>query len=310
MNKILVVCGPTATGKTELAIKLAEKFNGELISADSRQVYKGMDIITGKDHPQGTKIHLIDVAKPNEDFSVAHYVRLAWKMIRQVWKAGKLPILVGGTGFYIKAVINGVDTIGIPPNEKVRQGMKNWLVKELMDYLANLDSVKVAALNKSDRNNPRRLIRAIEVALWKKENKSVLDKKTPSFSVLYIGLKADYKTLYRRIDQRVTERLQTGAEQEIKELLKKGYSWENSALGVTTGYREWQPYFQNKESKIKNQEMREEVISKWQFTEHGYARRQMTWFKKNKKIHWFDISSQNWQNKIEGLVGDWYDAKN
>lgn len=303
MKKILVICGPTATGKTELAVRLAKKFGGELISADSRQVYRGMDIITGKDQPQGIKVHLIDVVKPDQDFSVAHYTRLAWQVIKKAWQVARLPIIVGGTGFYIKAVINGVETVGIPPNEKVRQGMKGWSVKELLDYLANLDPAKTAAMNKSDRNNPRRLMRAIEIALWKKENPISKKKKPATFSVLFIGLKADYKTLYQRIDRRVVKRIAAGAEQEIRRLLKKGYAWENSALGVTTGYREWQSYFEGEASKQK-------VIKKWQFAEHGYARRQMTWFKKNKRINWFDISSKNWQNEVKELVGSWYDAKN
>ena len=301
-----MIGGPTATGKTELAVRLAKQFRGELISADSRQVYQGMDIITGKDHSPGTKIHLIDVVRPDEDFSVAYYTRLAWQVIKKAWKEGKLPIIVGGTGFYIKAVIDGIGTVEIPPNEKVRQGMKAWSAKELMDYLANLNSAKAAALNKSDRNNPRRLMRAIEIALWQKENfhqPADQKEKQPPFSVLFIGLKADYKTLYQRIDQRVAKRLKIGAEQEIRNMLKEGYSWENSALGVTTGYREWQPYFEN--SKLK-----EEVIKKWQFAEHGYARRQMTWFKKDKRVSWFDITGKKWQDEIEELVENWYDAKN
>jgi len=305
MDRLLVICGPTATGKTSLAVKLAKEFNGELISADSRQVYQGMDIGTGKDHPKGMKIHLIDVVKPDEEFSVSQYYRLAWQAIRKIWKKGKLPILVGGTGFYIKAVVDGIATKDIPPSPKIRQGMKEWTASQLCQYLENLDPIKAASLNKSDRNNPRRLIRAIEIATFGKENPDWQPERHKTPPVFFIGLKAKYKQLYQRIDERVLQRVKMGAEKEVEDLIKKGYSWELPAMN-SMGYIQWKSFFEGKTT-------REEVIKRWQFAEHAYARRQMVWFKKalrqvqgkDKQIHWFDISQKRWQDRVVRLVREW-----
>lgn len=297
MDKLLIICGPTATGKTSLAVKLAKKFNGGLISADSRQVYQGMDIGTGKDHPKEMRLHLIDVVKPDEEFSVSQYYHLAWQAIRKIWREGKLPILVGGTGFYIKAVVDGIATKDIPPNPKIRQGMKEWAAKQLYQYLENLDPIKAASLNQSDRNNPRRLIRAIEIAAFRKESPGWKPEKHKKPSVLFIGLKAEYKQLYQRIDKRVIQRIKMGAEKEARDLLKKGYSWDLPAMN-SMGYIQWKPFFEGKINK-------EEVIKCWKFAEHAYARRQMVWFKKDKRIYWFDITRKKWQDKVVKLVGDW-----
>lgn len=329
MNKLLVICGPTATGKTGLAIKLAKKFNGELISADSRQVYRGMDIGTGKDivggvwrtvgkrkeeEPQGywemegIPIHLLDMVEPNEEFSVSHYYRLAWQEIKNLWRKRKLPLLVGGTGFYIRAVVDGVETRDIPRNLELRAKIRDWSVKKLFDYLTKFDPEKAASMNWSDRNNPYRLARAIEVAVFRRENPSWQPPGHKKPESLFIGLTASYKILYQRIDERVEERVRQETEEEIKRLLKKGYSWENSALGVTIGYREWQPFFEKRATK-------EEVIERWKFAEHAYARRQITWFKKALRQAqgvWFDITLKGWENKVEDLVRKWYskdDAK-
>lgn len=301
-NRLLVVCGPTATGKTSLAIKLAKYFSAqggaELISADSRQVYQGMDIGTGKDHPRDIKIHLIDVAKPNKEFNVFHYYRLAWQKIRGAWQRGKLPILVGGSGFYIQAVVEGVKTVSIPRNLALRAKITSWSVKKLFAYLSRLDPKKAGSLNVSDCQNPPRLIRAIEVAFFKKENPfwQPLPHKKPV--VLFIGLRASLPFLYQRIDKRVAKRMKEGLLKEIKGLLKKGYSWSSSALGETLAYQEWQGFFEGRETK-------EKALERWQFGEHAYARRQMTWFRKRKEIHWFDISKKNWQTKVEKLVREW-----
>ena len=311
MDRLLVICGPTATGKTSLAVKLAKKFNGELISADSRQLYQGMDIGTGKDQPKGIKIHLIDVVKPNQEFSVSQYYRLAWQAIKKIWKKGKLPILVGGTGLYIKAVVNGIGTMEIPPNPQLRKSLEGKKADELFGELGKLDPIRAAKMNVSDKKNLRRLIRAIEISRWQAENESwaPLEHKRPE--TLLIGLKASYDFLYQRIDQRVKERVKMGQEKEIKNLLKKGYSWENSVLGTTLGYQEWQLFFEGKTD-------REEVIKRWQFAEHAYARRQMTWFKKalrqaqgkDKQINWFDISEKRWQDRVVKLVKGWLAKKN
>src|SRR3989344_1522932 len=151
---MLVICGPTATGKTKLGIFLAQKFNGEIISADSRQVYKFMDIGTGKEWDEGVKIWGYDLVDPKKNFSVFEYLKFVRKALDDIWKRGKLPILVGGTGLYIKAVVEGIDTLNIPKNEDLRKSLEEKNVSELYEKLATLDSSKAASLNISDKNNP------------------------------------------------------------------------------------------------------------------------------------------------------------
>lgn len=303
-NKLLIICGPTATGKTALAVKLAKKFNGEVISADSRQVYRGMDIGTGKDLPhrlEGIPIWLYDVAEPDQLFSAADYYRLAWRVIEDIWQRRKLPILVGGTGFYIKVVVEGIGSLGISPDWKLRKQLSNLAIEDLRKKLKELSLEGWEIMNESDRQNPRRLIRAIEIA--SKIGSSKLKVKSYNTklkikSCLFLGLTASHKALYARIDKRVERQMKMGAEGEVEKLLKK-YRWENSVLQVTLGYQEWRPYFEKKST-------REEVIERWKYDEHAYARRQMTWFKKEKRINWFDITQKEWENKVEKLISDWY----
>jgi len=342
INRLLVICGPTATGKTALGMELAKKFNGELVSADSRQVYKGMDIGTGKDLPKFSifnfqfsidkkqigyflleeiPVWLYDVVEPDYRFNVADYVECATQVIQDIWRRKKLPILVGGTGFYIKALIDGIESLGIPPDWELREKLRNLEIKKLREILREIAPERLAKMNESDRNNSRRLIRAIEIAREIPNSKFQIPNKSqiPCLSgkqanlkfenVLFVGLTAPYKVLYERIDRRVEERVKQGIIEEIQKLLKKGYNWENSALGATIGYREWRQYFKNSQFAIRNSQLREEIIRRWKFAEHAYARRQMTWFKKDKRIHWFDISQKKWQDKIENLVKKWIDGK-
>lgn len=302
MKKLLVICGLTATGKTSLAIKLAKKFNGELVSADSRQVYKGMDIGTGKDHPKDAIIHLLDMVEPDEEFNVAKYYQLAWPVIKDIWKRGKLPILVGGTGFYIKAIIDGIESLGIEPDWRLRRELENLEIGELVKKLKKLDLERLQKMSQSDQQNPRRLIRAIEIAIASEQqtaNSKQLSTERCKLDALFIGLKAPYEKLYQRIDERVEERVKKGVEKEIKKLLDKGYTWESSALGKTIAYKEWQSCFKGEASK-------DEVIQGWKFDEHAYARRQLTWFKKDRRIKWFDITELGFEPEVEKLVSSWY----
>ncbi|MBU1126831.1 tRNA (adenosine(37)-N6)-dimethylallyltransferase MiaA [Patescibacteria group bacterium] len=301
-GKLLVVCGLTATGKTKFAVSLAKKYDGELVSADSRQVYIGMDVGTGKDHPIDAKVHLVDVVNPDEEFNVYSFYLLAWKAIKDIWKKGKLPILVGGTGFYIKAIVDGVDTLEIPPNPKVREGMKNWKAEELFNYLSEIDSVKAASFNKSDKTNPRRLIRAIEVDLFKKDHPNWKPRKKEKADVLMIGMGLEFKEIYKRIDERVLRRISAGSEKEVKELFDRGFSWSLPAM-QSMGYIQWKPYF---EKKIPL----DLVVERWQYDEHSYARRQMAWFKKDKRIFWFDINQGKWEDKANKKINNWLSGKN
>ncbi|MBI2008374.1 hypothetical protein HYS82_01825, partial [Candidatus Amesbacteria bacterium] len=256
-NKILIICGPTATGKTKFGIEVAKKFNGEIVSADSRQVYTGKNLIHGKDLPHnsqpttsniawrdrflkyylvsGTKIWLYDIVDPGEEFSVAHWKECADLIITDILTRKKLPIVVGGTGLYLKSLSQDLNQISIPPHPLLREKLRNKPVKYLFNYLNRIDSFKAASLNYSDRHNPHRLIRAIEIASFTRgplaalqedllqnlQKRTSYSKKDSPFSPertvlnrLQVGLTASRDTLYKLVDQRIKERINLGAASE------------------------------------------------------------------------------------------------
>lgn len=294
MGKLLVICGPTATGKTKLALGLSESLHGELISADSRQVYKGMDIGTGKDRPKDITVWGLDIADPKEEFSVSEYQKFAREKILEIWKRGRLPILVGGTGFYISAVIDGIDTIAIPKDESLRKKLTTNNTDELFEILLHANSEKAKSLNDSDKRNPARLIRAIEVA------KSKSDAKDTELSadILFIGLRSDKTKLDNLIKARVEQRLSLGFEQEVEDLLARGVRWEDQSM-KSLGYRQWRDYKLGLMTK-------ETAVSSWIREEQKYAKRQLTWFNRDPRIVWFDIFEGHWQENVEKLVLTWY----
>ena len=314
MQKLLIVCGPTATGKTALAIKLARELGGEAVSADSRQVYQGMDIGTGKDLPPKAKktggYYLIkavpvwgyDLVDPKEDFSVANYVRFARKTINGIGRRMKLPILVGGTGLYIQGVVDGIPTAFVPKNEDLRKNLLGKTPEALFEILAQQDSIKAASLNISDKRNPRRLIRAVEIAQWKlKTGGGFSQTPTPTnYSTLFIGLTAPKEYLFKKIDMRVEARIGAGVEKEIKKLLSAGTSWDDQAMS-SLGYRQWRGFFEGGKD-------RDETILVWKKEEKQYAKRQMTWFKRDRRIKWFDITKPNWADSVEKLAKIWYSS--
>lgn len=279
MKKLLVICGPTATGKTKLALRLAKLFNGSVISADSRQVYKYMDIGTGKEG----KVLGYDLVLPNEEFSVSHYVRFADEAIRKIYSENKLPILTGGTGLYIKAVVDGIDTLEISPDLELRKSLENKTSEELLNLLEETDFEKAKSMNESDRKNPRRLIRAIEIA---KSKDAKFDNKKTGYDTLFIGLTFPKEKLDERISKRVDERSKSRFQDEIDFLKKNGF-WDGVAKS-TIGYKDWPD------------------IEKWKQEEVKYAKRQMTWFSKEKRIRWFDVDKKNFEKDVEKLIKKWY----
>lgn len=301
-NKLLVICGQTGTGKTSLAIFLAKKFNGELISADSRQVYKGLNIGTGKDLKEIAKSKVIiwgyDLVDPKKNFSVGNYIKFAEKVIKDIQRRGKLPILVGGTGLFIKGVIDGIPTAFVPQNHKLRKNMEGKDTNELFEILAQLDPIKAGSMNRSDKLNPRRLIRGIEVASWKLEGKTPKLFKKPKYDLLEIGLQASLDNLSKKIKKRVDKRISDGIEGEIKKLISTGLSWDSQSM-TSLGYRQWRDYFERKVTKDK-------VIDSWKKEELRYAKRQLTWFKKDLRINWFDSSKRDFVESVEELVKKWY----
>lgn len=324
-NQILVICGPTATGKTALALNLAQKFNGELISADSRQIYKGMDIGTGKDVEgdslaasvmqgrnakesplqESIPIWLLDIVSPDQPFSVADYQKIARIVIKDIWKRGKLPVLVGGTGLYIKSIIDGIETIGIPQNQKLREKLSKLNLLELQNTLKKQNQEKWNQMNFSDQQNPRRLVRAIEITRSQGSQGDTLAasvmqrrnaKVSPCYKSIQIGLTASNNFLFQKIDDRVEKRVKQGIVNEIKSLLKKGYTWDLPSMSAC-GYRVWKDFFEEKATL-------EYTIQKWKFQEHDYARRQLTWFKKDQRIKWFNTEKSNYLSSIYKLINE------
>lgn len=225
-NKVLVICGPTATGKTKLALQLAKEFNGELIAADSRQVYVGNDLETGKDKDilGNTKIWLMDIVEEKNDFSVSQWRRLAQEAIKDILARGKLPIVVGGSGLYIKALVENLSDVDAPRDEELRKSNKTAI--ELFNCLKNIDYVKAASLNNSDRNNPRRLIRAIEIGLHKRSSSVLARGPLAKVRYLQIGLIASKEILEERIKQRVRDRgLSEGFVKKEINIMKKQLVW-------------------------------------------------------------------------------------
>jgi len=313
MKKILVIYGPTATGKTDLALQLAKKFGGELISADSRQVYKGLDIGTGKVSFESkvekhkscwvvddVKIHGFDLRDPGEQFTAADFIKNASDTLIQVARSKKLPIIVGGTGFYIKALLDGIESIGIPQDLKLRQKLEKLSAGRLYQKLTKLNPVRAQDMNDSDRVNPRRLIRAIEIAMYKKyQVSSIKYQESTKYSIqntkyLLIGLTAPNDYLYSRADKWLEARFEYDMIDEVKSLLDQNIDpkWLDN-LGLE--YRWLSRYLLGKITQ-------EEAIDRLKGDIHSFIRRQKTWFRKLRNINLFDISKPDWQQELEKKV--------
>lgn len=307
MRRLLVILGFTSTGKTDLALWLAKKFDGELVSCDSRQVYKGLDIGTGKYPSQkskikrqkycweidGVKIWMYDVADPKKQYSVYNYVKDAKKKIDEILKRKKLPIVVGGSGLYLKALLEGLPNLAIPLDLKLRRELEKLSLKQLQKRLQKISFDKWGKMNRSDRQNPRRLIRAIELGGAK-----LNFRKVQSFDALKIGLTAPRDILYKKADERVLARIKQGMIDEAKNLYKKGLSLERMrSLGLE--YRVLADYLEGK--------IKDDLVTVLQNKIHGFLRRQLTWFKREKDILWFDITNSKFPANVENLVARWYD---
>lgn len=280
--KLIVILGPTASGKSELAVKLAKKFNGEIISADSRQIYRGLDIGTAKPTKKEVatvKHYLIDIKKPNQIYTVWQYKKDAIEAINQVVKKEKIPFLVGGTGLYIKAVVDNLEVPKVRPDWRLRKKMesiiKNEGLKILYERLIKIDPEAAYII---DPNNPRRIIRALEVAIKTKKPFSQQRKKGhPIFNVLEIGLSHNKEKLKEKINKRVNEMIKIGLVAEVRNLIKN-YN-KNLPNFDAIGYREIIDYLDGRFSLP-------EAIEKIKINTWRFAKRQMTWFKRDKRIHW------------------------
>lgn len=300
-QKLLVICGPTATGKTNLALQLIKLFPAEVISADSRQVYIGMDIGTGKDKPKDVVIHGYDLADPRQDFNVSLYQKITRDIVQKIWDKNKLPILVGGSGFYIKSIVDNIQSIDVTVDSHLREILEGKSAFELFNMLAKLSPQRAQKMNNSDRNNPRRLIRAIEIySAFGSDTE--LSNEDLEANCLFIGLMAQSEVIKERIEKRVDERIRQGMETEVVNLLRKGVEWDTKAMH-TPGYRQFQGY-------LKGEYDVNQLRQQWILDEVHYAKRQMTWFKKDKRVNWFDISDPEYQEKVAKLVKKWYSNEN
>lgn len=280
-HRILIICGPTATGKSELAVRMAKKYEGEIISADSRQVYKGLNIGSGKitkKEMEGVPHYLLDVADPKKKFTVVEYVELANKAIKEILNKKKLPIIVGGTGFYIEALVDGIILPEVAPDNKLRKELAKKSPAQLFARLKKLDPQRAQAI---DPLNSRRLIRAIEIALSLGIVPPVRKISSP-YAPIFIGLTLPPEELKKKIKIRLEKRLKTGMIKEAQKLHKNGLTWKRmNELGLE--YRYLALYLQKK---ITLQEMKEKLATEiW-----WYARRQMTWFKRDTRIIWIKKS--------------------
>lgn len=304
LPKLIVVLGPTASGKSELALKLAKKFNGEIVSADSRQIYREMDIGTNK--IQKTKIknqkyklkiknrqiqklyygkidgiphYMIDIVNPDQEFTLAEYKDKALKVIDNIVKRKKIPFLVGGTGLYIQAVIDNLEIPRVPPNKILRKKLEKELKEKGLDFLwKKLILLDPKADDIVQKENPRRVIRALEVCVVSgKPFSSQLKKGKPQFNVLQIGIKIPRKKLYKKIDERVDQMIKQGLINETKKLTKKYSLNLPSMSGI--GYKEISDYLLQKQALGK-------AIQKIKYRTHRYARSQESWFRRDRRIKW------------------------
>ena len=289
-NKVIVILGSTSSGKTGLAVKLADLFNGEIISADSRQVYKGMDIGTGKDLPDYTivkagkkkqiKYHLIDVASPRSRFSLAQYQRQAIKAIDDILSRGKLPLLVGGSGLYLQAVVDNYQLSSVKPNLELRKKLEFLSKEELQISLAQANPKFFAKLNNSDQNNPRRLVRYLEIL--SAESSFRPGSQPAKYDFLLIGLSWPIEELNKRIRQRLQDRLASGLVEEVKKLKQSGVSYKKlESFGLEYKHIAW--FLQRKIEYDPMVEALGRAICR-------FAKQQTTWFKRwekqNRKINW------------------------
>lgn len=282
--KVIVIIGPTASGKTALSIELAKRIGGEIVSADSMQIYKHMNIGTAKptlEEMSGIIHHMIDIANPDESFNVAKYKKMAEEKIDGIVKKGKLPIIVGGTGLYINFLINGIEFSEIENDFDYRNELQKRIENEGIECLYNeLAKIDPESAKKIDKENVRRVIRALEIYKITGKTKSLLDKESINdlkYDYVIFGLDINREVLYERINMRVDNMINNGLIEEVQKLVNN-YKISNTAI-QGLGYKEVIEYLNNN---IEYNDM----IEKLKMETRRYAKRQITWFKRDKRIKW------------------------
>lgn len=286
---LVAIVGATATGKTALALRLAERGGGEIVNADSRQVYRGMDIGTAKptaEERARVRHWLVDVADPDEVFSLGRFVELAEAALRNCWSRGVLPVLVGGTGQYVWAVLEGWRVPRVPPDRTLRAELESRIAREGLDALVSeLQRVDPATAERIDVRNPRRVIRALEIYRVTGQPRSAWQKREPpSFEAIIIGLACERQELYRRIDTRVDAMLAAGLVEEVRGLVKRGYGCDLPSMSGI-GYRQVCQH-------LAGELTLEEVAERMKTETHRLARMQHAWFRRDDpRIRWIDVTA-------------------
>lgn len=298
-SPLLVIVGPTAAGKTALSLHLARRFNGEIISADSRLFYRGMDIGTAKPtthERQAIPHHLIDIANPDETITLGEYQDMAYRAIDEVQQRGRLPLLVGGTGQYVQAVVQGWGIPRVPPHPRLRQALQALGGQEVARWLQVLDPV---AAQRIDPRNVRRVIRALEVCLLSGRPISELQqKRPPPYNILTVGLALEREALYARIDERVEQMMAAGLLQEVERLRDQGYGRNLPAMSGL-GYQQLWAYLEGELTLA-------EAVERIKFETHRFVRQQFTWFRPNDPhIHWFNAATPDLPAQVTTFVSRW-----
>ena len=299
-QQVIVIAGPTASGKTKLAIELAKKIDGEIISCDSMQIYKEMDIGTAKPTKQEQKEivhHMIDILTPEERFSVSDYKNMAEKKIEEVLAKGKKPIVVGGTGLYIDSLIYGIEFVQIDFDEKYRQYLEERVEKEgLQELYKEATKIDKEAMKNISPNDKKRILRVIEIfhqtGMTKTKQDELSRKNGPKYDYKVFAINLDREILYERINARVDIMQENGLIAEVEKIHKKYNSFPTAMQGI--GYKEVVEYILGN---INKQEMLEKIKQE----SRRYAKRQMTWFRKNKEIKWLD-GLNDIQNNIKIIL--------
>ncbi|MFA5061752.1 MAG: tRNA (adenosine(37)-N6)-dimethylallyltransferase MiaA [Patescibacteria group bacterium] len=284
LPKLIVILGPTGSGKTDLGIAVAKKYNGEIISADSRQIYKQMNIGTAKPKGEwqdgaytvnGVPHYLMDIINPDENFTVADFKEQATFHINDILKRKKLPIIVGGTGLYIQSIVDNLDIPKVAPSTELRSELEKKTQPELIEILKQLDP---ESAEKIDLKNPRRVLRALEVAMITGESFfNQRKKQVPLYDAKEFGINISKEELYRRLDARVDQQIKDGLVEEVKNLSQK-YSWDLPSMSGI-GYKQIGCF-------LRGEMTLEQAIEVLKRDTRRYAKRQMTWFKKDQRINW------------------------
>lgn len=300
MEKVIVVIGPTSVGKTKMGVALAKKLNGEVISGDSMQVYRQMDIGTAKvtiEEMEGVTHHCIDILDPKDQYSVHDFQQTVRKQITEITNRGHVPIIVGGTGLYIKAALYDYTFSEMENNhDEINKKYRDYTNEQLYDHLKQIDEESAKILH---FNNRRRVLRAIEIYEQTGQKKSEMINEQEHiclYDAYFVGLTLPRELLYERINLRVDLMMKNGLQGEMESLIKQGLTRENQSMKAI-GYKEWFDYF---EGKCDLNEVSENIKKH----SRQYAKRQYTWFKNQFDVHWYDVCLKNFSKTIEEVSRD------